>query len=123
MSLTSLGKTYEDRDIWLVKISDNVGTNDDEPEVLLMGAQHGNEKPSFEILIYFIKYIVDNYSKKNTDNDHDGLINEDQIDGFDNDEDGLTDEDPSEDRARDVINNTQIYLSFTRSMIYLALNY
>ena len=110
MSLTSLGKTYEDRDIWLVKISDNVGTNEGEPEVLLMGAHHGNEKPSYEVLIYFIKHIVQNYSKENTDNDGDGEVNEDPIDGRDNDMDGLIDEDPSEDRVRGVINNTEIYI-------------
>lgn len=110
MSLVSLGNTYEGRDIWLVKLSDNVELNEDEPGVLLIGAHHGNEKPSFEVLIYFIRHMVENYSKENTDDDGDGLVNEDPIDGFDNDDDGLVDEDPSEDRVRDVINNTQIFL-------------
>jgi len=110
MHLESLDKTYEKRDIWFVKLSDNVSVDEDEPGVLLMGAHHGNEKPSFEVLIYFIKHIIDNYRKKNTDNDNDGEINEDIIDGFDNDLDGLVDEDPSEDRIREVVNNTQIFL-------------
>jgi carboxypeptidase T len=110
MSLDSIGKTYEGRDIWMVKLSDNVGENEDESGVLLMGAHHGNEKPSYEILIYFIQHMVENYSKENTDDDGDGLVNEDPIDGFDNDGDGLIDEDPSEDRVREVINNTQIFL-------------
>ena len=69
MHLESLDKTYEKRDIWFVKLSDNVSVDEDEPGVLLMGAHHGNEKPSFEVLIYFIKHIIDNYRKKNTDND------------------------------------------------------
>jgi carboxypeptidase T len=110
MHLESLETSYEGRDIWLVKLSDNVDENEDEPNVLLMGAHHGNEKPSFEVLIYFIKHVVEYYYKENTDDDQDGLINEDIIDGLDNDEDGLVDEDPSEDRVRDVINNTQIFL-------------
>jgi len=110
MSLKSIGKTYQGRDIWLVKLSDNVNENEKEPEVLLMGAHHGNEKPSFEVLIYFIKYAVETYRKNNTDDDQDGLLNEDIIDGFDNDNDGLVDEDPSEDRLREVVNNTQIFL-------------
>ncbi|MFW6149138.1 MAG: M14 family zinc carboxypeptidase [Atribacterota bacterium] len=110
MSLTSIGTTYEGRDIWMVKLSDSVELNEEEPGVLLMGAHHGNEKPSFEILIYFIKYMVENFAKNNTDNDQDGLFNEDPIDGFDNDNDSLVDEDPSEDRVRDAINNTQIFL-------------
>lgn len=110
MSLVSIGKTYQGRDIWLVKLSDNVESNEDEKEVLLIGAHHGNEWPSFEVLIYFIRHMVENYYKENTDDDYDGNINEDPIDGFDNDYDGLVDEDPSEDRVRDAINNTQIFL-------------
>ena len=110
MSLTSLGTTYEERDIWMVKLSDNVDEDENEPEVLLIGAHHGNEKPSYEVLIYFIQHIVENYSKENTDDDGDGQINEDPIDGVDNDGDGLIDEDPSEDRVRDVTNNTEIYI-------------
>jgi len=110
MSLTSIGTTYEERDLWMVKLSDNVEEDESEPEVLLMGAHHGNEKPSFEVLIYFIQHMVINYTKENTDDDGDGSVNEDPIDGEDNDEDGLTDEDPSEDRVREVINNTEIFI-------------
>ena len=110
MSLTSIGRTYEGRDIWMVKLSDNVDEDENEPGVLLMGAHHGNEKPSFEVLIFFIQHMVENYGKENIDNDKDGQINEDQIDGLDNDDDGLFDEDPSEDRVSNVIDDTQIFL-------------
>ena len=110
MSLESLGTTYEGRDIWMVKLSDNVNQQEDEPEVLLLGAHHGNEKPSFQILIYFIEHLVEYYEKPNTDDDHDGYVNEDPIDGVDNDEDGEIDEDPSEERVRTIINTTEIYL-------------
>ncbi len=109
LKLETIGYTYEGRAIWMVKLSDNVDENEDEPGVLLMGAHHGNEKPSFEAVIFFIKHMVYNYSKINTDDDLDGQINEDPIDGIDNDEDGLLDEDPSEDRVREVIDNTQIF--------------
>ena len=110
MSLTSIGVTYEGRDIWMVKLSDNVNVEEDEPGVLLMGAHHGNERPSFEVPIYFIKHICEKYNQENTDDDNDGLINEDIIDGIDNDADGLLDEDPSEDRVREVLEKTEIYL-------------
>jgi carboxypeptidase T len=110
MSLESIGYTYEGRALWMIKLSDNASENEDEPGVLFLGAHHGNEKPSYEVLIYFIKYIVENYYRENTDDDMDGLLNEDDIDGFDNDGDGLLDEDPSEDRVREVVNNTQIFL-------------
>jgi hypothetical protein len=110
MSLTSIGQTYEGRDILLVKLSDNVTINENEPKVLLMGAHHGDEKPSYEVLIFFIKYALQNYEKHNNDDDEDGQINEDPIDGLDNDRDNLIDEDPSEDRLRKIIQNTQIFL-------------
>ena len=110
MMVESYGKTNQNRDIWFVKISDNVEIDEDEPGILLLGAHHGDEKISFELLIYFINYMMENYEKENTDDDNDGLINEDKIDGKDNDNDGEIDEDPDEDRVRFAIDNTQIYL-------------
>ena len=110
MKLESYGKTYENRDIWYVKISDNVEIDEDEPGVLLLGAHHGDEKISYEIILFFIEYLIENYDKENTDDDQDGLINEDPIDRIDNDQDGRFDEDPSEDRVREVIDSTQIFL-------------
>jgi len=109
MSLISIGKTYEGRDIWMVKLSDNVTVDEDEPGVLLMGAHHGDEKPSFEVLIFSIRHMLENYGKENTDDDGDGQINEDPIDGLDNDGDNLIDEDPSEDRVRNILKNTQMF--------------
>lgn len=61
MTLSSIGKTYEGRDIWVVTLSDNVTENEDEPGVLFMGAHHGNEKPSYEVCWFFIKYMVEQY--------------------------------------------------------------
>jgi murein tripeptide amidase MpaA len=110
MHLESLGTTFQGRDIWLVKLSDNVADDEAEPEVLLMGAHHGDEKPSFEVLIYFIKYVAEKANMPNTDDDGDGLINEDMFDGIDNDGDGAVDEDPSEDRVRTILNETEIYI-------------
>jgi len=61
MSLTSIGKTYEGRDLWMVKLSDNVDQEEDEPGVLFMGAHHGNEWPGIEICLFFIQYVVEHY--------------------------------------------------------------
>ena len=110
MLLKSIGITYEGRHIWMVKLSDNVDQNENEPGALLMGAHHGNELPSYESLIFFIEYMVVNYGKSNTDDDNDGTVNEDPIDGKDNDQDNTVDEDPSEDRVRAVIDNTEIFI-------------
>jgi len=63
MKLETYGKTYEGRDVWLVTISDNVNLDEKEPGVLFMGAHHANEKPSYEVLLFFIKYVLDNYTK------------------------------------------------------------
>ena len=111
MKLESLGKTYEGRDIWMVKLSDNVESDEkEEPGILLIGATHGDEKISFEILIFYIDYMVKNYTMDNIDNDNDGFVNEDPIDGKDNDNDGQTDEDPSEERVRNSVDNSQIFI-------------
>ncbi|MCK4365318.1 MAG: hypothetical protein KAW45_04655 [Thermoplasmatales archaeon] len=61
----SLGKTYQGRDIWLVKISDNVEINETEPEVLFTGGMHGNEKIGFQVTIYSLKAIAENYTYLN----------------------------------------------------------
>jgi hypothetical protein len=110
MSLNSIAKTYEGRDVWVVKLSDNVLIEEEEPGVLFMGAHHGDEKPSFEVLIYFIKYVVETYQMEETDNDGDGLVNEDHFDGIDNDGDGEIDEDPDEVSVRNVLSNTELYI-------------
>ena len=109
MSLTSIGRTYEGRDIWMIKLSDNVDEDEDEPGVLLMGAHHGNEKPSFEVLIFLIQHMLENYGKENIDNYWDGQISEDPIDGIDNDGDGLVDEDPSENRVRVLLTTPRYF--------------
>jgi hypothetical protein len=110
IDLQSIGVTYEGRDIWAVTISDNPTVDEAESGALFLGAHHGNEKPAYESLIFFINYIAERYNMENFDDDSDGLINEDIIDGVDNDDDGLIDEDPSEDRVREIVDNTQIYV-------------
>lgn len=61
MSLSSIGKTYEGRDLWMVKLSENVTVDENEPGVLFMAAHHGNEWPGIEICLFFIQYMVDQY--------------------------------------------------------------
>lgn len=65
MSVESLGKSYENRDIWLVTLSNFESEIQQKPGILLLGAHHGNEKPSYEILIYFIYHMLENYEKNN----------------------------------------------------------
>ena len=43
VSRFSIGKSYQGRDIWAVKISDNVGVDEAEPEVMFDGTHHSDE--------------------------------------------------------------------------------
>lgn len=57
----NLGKSVEGRDICAIKISDNVATEEYEPEVLFDGCQHAREWISVEVPLLFAKYLVENY--------------------------------------------------------------
>lgn len=60
----SIGKTAEGRDIWVIKISDNVGTDEaNEPELLYMGLQHAREAITGASMIFFMQYLCEQYGK------------------------------------------------------------
>ena len=44
----SIGKSYQGRDIWAAKISDNVATDENEPEVLFDALHHAREHLTVE---------------------------------------------------------------------------
>jgi len=60
-----IGDTWEGRDIWAIKISDNPTQNEDEPEVLFIGGHHAREWISVEVPFYLAKYLVENYNTNN----------------------------------------------------------
>jgi hypothetical protein len=57
----SIGKSYQGRDIWAVKISDNVGTDEDEPEILFDGLHHAREHLSVEQALAVMRWLTDGY--------------------------------------------------------------
>lgn len=59
--LFSLGTSYEGRTIWAGKISDNVGTDESEPEVLLTHHQHAREHLTVEMALYTLAMLTDEY--------------------------------------------------------------
>ncbi|MFF7728225.1 M14 family metallopeptidase [Streptomyces sp. NPDC008001] len=61
MSKKVIGKSYEGRDIVAVKISDNVGTDEDEPEVLFTAHQHAREHLTVEMALYLLKEFGSRY--------------------------------------------------------------
>jgi carboxypeptidase T len=58
---SSIGRSYRGREIWMVKISDNVSVDEDEPEVLFDGLHHGNEHMSAEMAISIVRLLSDGY--------------------------------------------------------------
>jgi carboxypeptidase T len=60
---TSLGKSHENRDIWCIKISDQVATDQlNEPEVLFIGVQHAREAIGGSSMMFFMQYLCENYA-------------------------------------------------------------
>lgn len=66
--LVDLGDSWEktqglaDRDIWAVKVSDNVADEEpDEPEVMIMANLHAREIITPEIALYLLNRLVDDY--------------------------------------------------------------
>ena len=57
----SIGETYEGRDIWAIKISDNYQIEEDEPEILYTGLHHAREPMSYMNLFYFMHWLGENY--------------------------------------------------------------
>ncbi len=60
-SLFSLGTSYEGRTVWAGKISDNVGTDEAEPEVLFTNHQHAREHLTVEMALYTLHMLTDEY--------------------------------------------------------------
>jgi carboxypeptidase T len=60
-SLSSIGKSHEGRDLWLLKISDNVGTDEAEPEVLFTCQQHAREHLTPEMCLRIANRYTDLY--------------------------------------------------------------
>ncbi|MGP3927125.1 M14 family metallopeptidase [Streptomyces sp. 8N616] len=61
MSKKVIGKSHEGRDIVAVKISDNVGTDEDEPEVLFTHHQHAREHLTVEMALYLLREFGEDY--------------------------------------------------------------
>jgi hypothetical protein len=60
-SLFSLGISYQGRTVWAGKISDNVDTDEDEPEVLFTHHQHAREHLTVEMALYTLRMLTDEY--------------------------------------------------------------
>lgn len=57
----SIGKSYQGREIWAMKISDNVALDEAEPEVLYDGGTHADEHMGVEMALRIMHWLVDGY--------------------------------------------------------------
>jgi carboxypeptidase T len=60
--ISSIGRSHEGRELWVAKVSDNVGTDEAEPEVLLDGGHHGREHLSVEMALAVLRRLTDRYA-------------------------------------------------------------
>jgi len=64
--LTSIGKSYQNRDLWCLEISDNPGVDEEEPGVFFMGLHHAREWPTVEICLTIINRLTSQYASNTT---------------------------------------------------------
>ncbi|MBD3288191.1 T9SS type A sorting domain-containing protein, partial [candidate division KSB1 bacterium] len=61
-SLQSIGQSWEKREIWALKISDNVNQDETgEADVLYMANLHAREMITPDIIMYFMNWLIENY--------------------------------------------------------------
>jgi carboxypeptidase T len=58
----SIGQSYEGREIWGIKISDNVNVDENEPEVFIHGLTHARERASNEEALALIQMLTSEYA-------------------------------------------------------------
>jgi len=71
-----IGDSLEKRNIYAMKISDNVALEEDEAEVLFLGCHHAREWISVEVPFLLGKYLAENYA---TDPDIKRLVDQSEI--------------------------------------------
>ncbi len=64
LTLQSIGKSVEDRDLWLMTINNpKTGDDRDKPAIYIDGNVHGNEVQAAEVCLYTIWYLTKSYGK------------------------------------------------------------
>jgi carboxypeptidase T len=58
----TIGKSYEGRELWALKISDNVAADEGEPEVLFTAGQHAREHLTVEMALYIVDQLTRRYA-------------------------------------------------------------
>jgi len=71
-SLETIGTTSTGRELLMLKISDNVSTNEAEPEFMYTSSMHGDEIAGYPLMIRLIDYLLTNYG---SDSEVDNIVN------------------------------------------------
>jgi len=84
---SSIGNTLKGLPTYVIKISDNVDTDEDEPEILYTGMHHAREGMSMMNLIFYMRFLLENYAtnpsiKEIIDNRELFFIPVSNVDGF-----------------------------------------
>jgi carboxypeptidase D len=58
-----IGKSYEGRPLYFIKISDHASLEEDEPEVKYISSMHGDEPVGAILCLNLIRYLLQNYHK------------------------------------------------------------
>ena len=72
----SIGKSFQGRDIWAAKISDNVATDEAEPEILFDALHHAREHMTVEQALDLLHVLADSYA---TDSEIKALVDNREI--------------------------------------------
>ena len=59
--LQSIGKSYQNRDLWAMLITANPDADEDEPECKYIGSIHGDEPVGMELCLYLIDLLLGQY--------------------------------------------------------------
>jgi predicted deacylase len=62
-NMFSIGKSSQNRDLWVIKISKDVGVNDSRPEFKFIANMHGDEIVGREMMVRLIKDLLTGYGK------------------------------------------------------------
>ena len=61
VAIHSIGKSYQGRQLWVAKVSDNVATDESEPEVLFDSLHHAREHLSLEQNLALLRWLTHGY--------------------------------------------------------------
>ncbi len=61
--LISIGQSVQGREIWALQITDQPGTDEDEPEFAYLSTMHGDETVGTVLCLNFIDYLLENFGQ------------------------------------------------------------